>query len=368
MTPFSPDYFTARDRFRAAATRLGWTQHAYPIAARGPGGEELTIDVALSGEGDGRPVLLVTSGVHGVEGYFGSALQLAAFDAFERAGGPPPGVRYVFVHAVSPHGFAHGRRFDENNVDLNRNFLLDGVPFRGSPPTYALVDSTLNPPGPPNRWEPFFAKALLSIARHGYSGLKQAIAGGQYDYPKGIFFGGHGPAESQRILNAHFTTWLGAAPNVVHLDMHTGLGRWGTYKLLIDDPLTPEQTDRATKWFGPGVIEASAPEGMAYETRGGFGQWCVSQAGSRDYLFFCAEFGTYGGLTVLSAMRDENRAHVWCAPGDPARNRTRAWLKNVFAPAAHGWRATVIQRGLALVRQAVAGLQSVANVPARAAG
>ena len=48
--PFAPDYFTARDRFRAAAARLGWATAAFPIDARGPAGEELTIDAAVSPE------------------------------------------------------------------------------------------------------------------------------------------------------------------------------------------------------------------------------------------------------------------------------------------------------------------------------
>ena len=49
------------------------------IEARGPGGEELTIDVALrrSSAGEATSALLVSSGLHGVEGLFGSAVQAA---------------------------------------------------------------------------------------------------------------------------------------------------------------------------------------------------------------------------------------------------------------------------------------------------
>ena len=34
-------------------------------------------------------------------------------------------VRVVIVHAVNPYGFACGRRFNEDGVDLNRNVLSD---------------------------------------------------------------------------------------------------------------------------------------------------------------------------------------------------------------------------------------------------
>ena len=77
LDAFSPDYSTARDRFRQAASRLGWLLEAHPIEAAGPGGEELTIDVASSSTGDPERVLVVSSGIHGVEGFFGSAVQLA---------------------------------------------------------------------------------------------------------------------------------------------------------------------------------------------------------------------------------------------------------------------------------------------------
>ena len=37
----------------------------------------------------------------------------------------PEDVAIVLVHALNPFGFAWRRRWNENNVDLNRNFLDD---------------------------------------------------------------------------------------------------------------------------------------------------------------------------------------------------------------------------------------------------
>ncbi len=49
----------------------------------------------------------MSSGLHGVEGYFGSAVQLAWLHGV-RAGciRIPSGTAVVLVHAVNPHGFA----------------------------------------------------------------------------------------------------------------------------------------------------------------------------------------------------------------------------------------------------------------------
>ena len=43
---FSPDYFTARSRFRQMTTSAGGRLETVPLDARGPNGEALDIDIA----------------------------------------------------------------------------------------------------------------------------------------------------------------------------------------------------------------------------------------------------------------------------------------------------------------------------------
>ncbi len=235
LAAFSSDYATARQRFRQAASNLGWQLEAHPIGVAGQGGEELTIDVGCSSGGDPERVLVVSSGVHGVEGFFGSAVQVAVLEQWASA--TPPVTKCVFLHGLNPFGFSWLRRFDENNVDPNRNFLLPGERFEGAPEGYTQLDAFLNPRRPPSRWEPFTLKALWHIARHGMPTLRQAIAGGQYRYPQGLFFGGAGPSRVQQLLAENLPRWLGGSKCVAHLDFHTGLGPSGACKLLIDSPL-----------------------------------------------------------------------------------------------------------------------------------
>ena len=356
MTPldaFSPDYLTARRRFREAAGRHGWAVESHPIAAKGPGGEELTIDVAAAGTDPAR-TLVVSSGVHGAEAAFGSAVQLGLI---ERWGAHPP-VRCVFIHTVNPFGFAHRRRFNEDNIDLNRNFLLAGQPYSGSPAGYAALDPLLNPQCPPSRFDLFPVHAVWKMLRHGLAKMKQAIAAGQYDHPRGIFFGGHGPAESVRILDAHFPRWLGPAQDVVHLDFHTGLGKWGTDKLLLDVPITHRQQQRLTEWFGSGTFEVCHTDGVAYDARGGFGPWCDARKGDREYLFACAEFGTYGPIAMLTGVRRENQAHQWGKPTDTATERAKRHLAELFVPANADWRTRAVTQGWELAERAAKGLLS----------
>ncbi len=242
VTTFSPDYAAARARFCDAAADCGWSLESQAVENVGPEDCELTMDAACSPTTGTDKAIIVSSGLHGVEGFFGSAVQLASLEC--QALSADAGIRYIFLHGLNPYGFAWLRRFTEDNVDLNRNFLLPGEPYAGAPEGYAALDALLNPKRPPSRWEPFRLKALMAVAKQGMHALRQTIAAGQYEYPQGLFFGGLAPSPTSRWLAAHMPRWLAGVDDVMHFDFHTGLGSWGSYKLLIDYELNPLQRQR----------------------------------------------------------------------------------------------------------------------------
>ena len=73
---FSQTYDEARGKFLAAAQARGLRieRHLHPDAV-GPSGEQLSIDTALLAPAQAEALLIVTSGVHGVEGFCGSGCQ-----------------------------------------------------------------------------------------------------------------------------------------------------------------------------------------------------------------------------------------------------------------------------------------------------
>ena len=197
---YSSTYEEARSRFVKSATAAGATLSKHPLQIEDASTDEFTIDVAVSGPED-APALVVSSGVHGVEGFLGSAIQLALLDQFKTNSAPR--IRWVFIHAINPFGFARIRRFNEENVDLNRNFLLPDSPYTGSPANYRRLNTFLNPASKPSSYEPFRLKAIWSIVRYGMSALKQSIAAGQYEYPRGIFYGGSGPSQAMEAIRGN---------------------------------------------------------------------------------------------------------------------------------------------------------------------
>jgi hypothetical protein len=354
---FPNDYASSRARFRDAATRFGWVVQTQAIDGTGPNGEELAIDAAISPGNGGERALVVSSGLHGVEGPFGAAVQIAAMNGW--ADGVRAGVRGVFLHALNPYAFAWGRRVDAANVDPNRNFLLTGQHYSGSPVVYKEFDALLNPRRPPARFDGFIVRSWLAILRHGMPALKQALVSGQYDYPRGIFFGGHGPTATHLALRERLREWVGPAAVAVHLDFHTGLGRWGSDKLLLDAPVSGAQRRRLDKWFGRDAYEEDDPRGVAYLPRGSFGPWCIAQGFADDYTYLVAEFGTFGIVRMLTGIRAENQAHHWGRAGDAHFERAKSRLRELFCPLSPEWRTKVLARGVDLVGRAAAGLAAM---------
>ncbi len=346
---FSPDYATARLRFREAATVAGATLSALELTARGPGGETLTLDIARLGAAHAPKVLLHVCGLHGVEAFTGSAVQLALL------GAPPamaPDTALVLVHVANPWGMAWLRRCNDNNVDLNRNFLAEDASWSGCPPLYNTLDPLLNPPSPPSR--DFFLLRLAGCGlRHGSAAVRQAIAHGQYRYPRGLFYGGDRLQAEARLLGDWLHTALAAASHVFAIDLHTGLGRRGD-STLIAEPLPGNDAAALSRRLGLRV-QGGAGSPAAYAVRGSFGAALPRLLPGARIGFVLQEIGTAPPLQVLHALREENR---WHHHGDGGDHPCRRALLSALCPADRNWRETAVSHGSHLAQRAAIALQS----------
>src|SRR5690606_30517591 len=97
---------------------------------------------------------------------------------------------------------------------------------------------------------------------------------------------------------------------------------------------------------------------IAYDARGEFGRWCVSQKLADNYLFACAEYGTADPVKVLAGLRAENRAYHWGETSSASTASAKQQLKELFCPSSEAWRTQVLQHSLDLVDRAVRGLRS----------
>src|SRR5204863_29439 len=93
-----------RGKFIEAAQAAGLSVESKVHPERGQDGEELAMDVARDGHPNAPAVLLVTSACHGIEGYCGSGVQVAALrDSSWRARARERGLaRPASANASSP--------------------------------------------------------------------------------------------------------------------------------------------------------------------------------------------------------------------------------------------------------------------------
>lgn len=346
---FSEQYLEAKDRFKNRVLETGGTLKSLPIGAgelSGPQGEPLTIDVGFWGPQEG-PALVLSSGLHGIEGYCGSGIQLAAMDE------PfPAHVRRVFVHAINPYGMAHWRRVNENNVDLNRNFIFDPKGFKGCSDGYHKLNALLNPRKPFQGRELLATvKTVWAILRHGLPALKQAVASGQYAYPQGLFFGGAELQESAEKIIAALTEWLPGKGPILHVDFHSGLGDFGDHALLLEAPKTSAVYREMHEAFGNKIQPWNADEGVAYGISGGFPAALQERFGARIRVLTC-EYGTYKPKKVVEAMTAENRVHFYGGQTQRAKEQ----FKETFFPRSAEWRQTILETGLTVIERALAYL------------
>jgi len=108
----------------------------------------LTIDVISAEAIRARQKrLILTTGLHGIEGYVGAGiLQLFTEEFLPRLDPETTGV--TVVHPINPYGMKHHLRVNKNSVDLNRNFNSDFESLKALNPHYESLGYLLNPARP----------------------------------------------------------------------------------------------------------------------------------------------------------------------------------------------------------------------------
>ena len=197
---WSENYKVAKNKFNQAikhlkAKNINVLHEQLSIDELDPNDENLKIDITWIGDSNAEKIYMSTSGIHGVEGFTGSAIQLSILSNIKEI---PKNTAFIFVHVLNPWGMSWLRRENESNVDLNRNFLQDKESYSGSHPHYIKLDPIINIKKPAQKFNLFNLRMNVHAIINGQIKTKQAYAEGQYDFPKGLHFGGHqlekGPA------------------------------------------------------------------------------------------------------------------------------------------------------------------------------
>ncbi|MEX2628121.1 MAG: DUF2817 domain-containing protein [Ilumatobacteraceae bacterium] len=356
IEPLRATYLEARAAFGDAARAAGARVSSHVHPGQGPEGEELAVDLASLGPDDATDLVLVVSGTHGVEGYCGSALQTQWLRTCRHE--RPEGTRVVMLHGFNPYGFAWVRRVNEDNVDLNRNF----VDWTGMPPANPEYDGIADLVVPAD-WSKAEQQRttleLLTIAEErGWEHLQTVISSGQYSQPTGVFYGGREPVWSHSLLLDVVATELASCQRLTIIDLHSGLGPWGHGELIVHEPVGSPGYDRARATWGE-VRSMQSGESVSAVLQG---DWLAAIPGlvaDSEVTAAALEFGTVDIVTVMQALRADAWLHAHGDPLGAEAPAIRAQVRAAFADDGPGWIATLWERFAAVMRASL-------GLPARA--
>jgi hypothetical protein len=352
---FGASYADARQRFLGACADAGAdvASQRHPLA--GPDGGALFLDVARLGAADARRTLLVASGTHGVEGFCGSGLQSFLLrDGL--AARIPPGVALVLVHAVNPWGFAWLRRVNEDNVDVNRNFLDHAAPHPQNPDYDALYD-WLNPSSLDAETVATCVAELQRFqSERGHLAAYRALSGGQYLHPRGVQYGGRAPVWSNRVLRDVWLRHAGASVDVAgYVDLHSGLGPRGVGLLLQTAAAESAAAELAKAWWPDVIRTEPAAGGDAALVSGLIGPAFVASRAAPS-VGLVLEFGTLDMQQVILAVQADNWLHHH-GERESARGRAIArQMRDAFFLEDDDWQEKICLRAREVLERGLAGL------------
>jgi hypothetical protein len=356
---FSGTYQEARRRFIEAAQAAGLQVESKVHPQRGAQGEELAMDVVRDGHPNAASVLVLTSGCHGVEGFCGSGVQVAALrDASWRARARDRGVAVVYVHALNPWGFSHIGRATHENVDLNRNFHDFGQPLPENPGYRDLHPLLIPPQWPPS---PGSERQLGAfVATNGEVALQAILSRGQHEFDDGVFFGGSAPTWSnlafREVLRAHARR----AARLAWIDFHTGLGPEGVGERIFAGRNDGVSLARAKAWWDSGgdTPVTSFYDGTstsAYLTGLMFNA-VYEECPQAEFTSIALEYGTVPMMEVMAALRAEQ----WLRRNPQADaglvEQTKKRIRDAFYIDTPEWKQKVLAQARQAMRQAVDGL------------
>ena len=207
MSIFSRSYEESRGKFLSLKAEI---ERHWPVAqfkSKGidtyednEGSKGLSVDIIQGVPERKEKEIIITSGVHGIEGYVGAALINYFVKEFLDELNPT-NTGITLVHAVNPWGMKYRRRVNQNNVDLNRNFICNWVEHKSDiNKYYSELKNFLQPGKEVKKYKglfpSFYWNTLKSLIKIGSSDLKRATLLGQYQYPQGIYYGGDNYQES----------------------------------------------------------------------------------------------------------------------------------------------------------------------------
>lgn len=315
-------------------------------------------------QGAQKPLLILTSGIHGAEAFTGTALQRLFMQHLERTSSLKANV--LLIHALNPHGFKTFRRTNAKNIDLNRNFYGPNE-SQNENHAYQKMRDLLEPQGPASaslisRWWFFLRVAWFSL----WNGKKEVLGvlSGQHQAPRGIYFSGEKAQEETLSVQKWIRDFGAQAPVILHIDLHTGFGERGKLHFYGSEEFSSDEQKRWLKKIFPTQSVDTAQSADFYATHGDLIDWTWKQLSSQNVIPMVFEFGTMnsqtltGGLLSLWTSVLENQGHQFGYASPQDEKSTQKLFEKLFNPQDVNWQKSVLTQGLSALTMSLQQLET----------
>ncbi len=339
---FSNTYEESRDLFLARGRQLEliWSQvenKHIPL----PSDPTLSIDYLIGKPLTHEKMIVLSAGLHGIEGYTGAAVIQLFIDQFLRKLDPQT-TGITLIHAINPWGMKYERKVNENSVDLNRNFVWDWNSTASlENPDYESLRTFLQP----KSWGliPFGVGLMRALSKKGSKGVERALTLGQYGEPAGVYYGGEGYQFQTLQMIELYHHLFSNYKRILFLDLHTGYGP-GNQMHLVNSPYEKEAVEQwKRKLAYPHVVQTTGDE--FYEINGDMINYLylLQQHHYPDVQLFATafEFGTLGNSTLaqirsLKTTLEEN--YVYHHKRTERVSKAKKELRALYYPENKEWR------------------------------
>jgi hypothetical protein len=353
LTYFNESYDEARKEFRLKSDELilkypGTKKFDIPVLCSKD--TNLTIDFCfIPGSESADKIIILSSGVHGLEGYTGSAVQLYFMDNYI-SNEFLDKTSILLIHGVNPYGFKYTRRVTENNVDLNRNSDIEKKLYQLKNEGYPKVYDLINPKGKvkagslANRF--FFIKAIKGIVKESMPVLRQAILQGQYEFPEGMYYGGNDSEPQIKDLIPIIDTICNPYQTVFAIDLHTAYGERGKLH-LFPNPVEESVKKRMEAIFEGFHIDWGDSDDF-YTYTGDFAGYIGKINNDKVFIPMLFEYGTMnsqitiGSIKSLHVMILENQGEQYGYESEEDLKKVKNDFMEMYYPSSDAWKSHII--------------------------
>lgn len=324
--------------------------------------QDLTIDICyIPPVLDTGKLFVLSSGVHGIEGYTGSAIQrMFMSELIPDMGDDRPGI--LLIHGMNPYGFKYKRRVTENNVDLNRNSSVSIELYSTENRGYADLYNFINPSPVAsgsnlfNRF--FYVVAITKIVKSSMPVLRQAVLQGQFQFPEGLYFGGTQPEPQIVMMKEYLPQYFGIYDNIFLVDLHTGYGEIGKLHLFTN-PIEDDSIKELTATIFDGYEIDWGNSSDFYTINGDFCSFMGDINPEATYISMPFEFGTlnsqvtFGSLHSIQKTIIENQGIQHGYKNNKQEEKIKSSFIEMYYPSDPGWRSTVIEQSREVLSDAL---------------